>query len=61
LKVYKLTPKRLRKILGISIKEIAKILECRRESVYYALSSKGKSELKKRIEELVIIKERAVK
>lgn len=59
MKVYKLTPKRLKKILGINIKELARILECRRESIYYALKSRGKSKLKKRIDELV--KEREIK
>lgn len=54
----KIAPKQLRRILGMTIVAISRKLNCRRESLYYALG-KGRmtSKLRVRINELIQEKE----
>lgn len=53
----KISPDRLRKVTGMTIKEIAELLECRRESIYYALlGNRTKSGLRKKIDNLILEK-----
>jgi DNA-binding phage protein len=57
LKHYKTKIKELKALTGLNIKEIAEKLGCRRESIYYALRTKGtKSGLKKKIDNLILEK-----
>jgi transcriptional regulator with XRE-family HTH domain len=54
LKHYKTKIKELKALTGLNIKELAKKLGCRRESIYYALRTKGmKSELKKTLDKIL--------
>jgi transcriptional regulator with XRE-family HTH domain len=54
LKHYKTRLNDLRRLSGFNIKDLAKKLGCRRESIYYALRTKGtKSELKKTLDKIL--------
>ncbi len=54
MKHYKTKIKELKALTGLNIKEIAEKLGCRRESIYYALRTKGtKSGLKKKIDKIL--------
>ena len=54
MKHYKTKIKELKALTGLNIKELAEKLGCRRESIYYALRTKGtKSGLKKKIDKIL--------
>ena len=54
MKHYKTKIKELKALTGLNIKELAEKLGCRRESIYYALRTKGtKSGLRKELDRLV--------
>lgn len=54
MKHYKTKIKELKALTGLNIKELAEKMGCRRESIYYALRTKGtKSELRKKLEDII--------
>ena len=54
MKHYKTKIKELKALTGLNINELAEKLGCRRESIYYALRTKGtKSGLKKKIDKIL--------
>ena len=53
-KFRKITPKQIRDLLGMTIVEIARAVECSRENVYYALKKNREgSEVRCRINKLI--------
>ena len=54
MKIYKLRSRTVRRKLKMTIKELAEKLNCRRESIYYALGKgREKSEIRKKIDKLL--------